>query len=153
MDIIEFILKAKVSGYARHAEEQKVKFDDGSIGFKYETDQLSYLDRYYGTNPFAGSEYIYNSDGTLVWLMNYYGGVTNQHESMEQIYSFLREVMLLITPDYPFRGPERLEGNSFLYENRQIGTIDRFNGTENILYGSDLVYSLHYHGGSLREIT
>ncbi len=153
MNLIDFILAAKLSGYANNGDGQRIQFDDGSIGFKFESNQFKYLDRYYGSNPFAGTEFINKDDGTLIWIMNYYGGVTAPDMSLDKTYSFLKEAMSLITPDYPFRGPEKFEKHSFSYKNNQQGTIDKFYGSENIFYHNKLVYTLHYHGGRLDNCT
>lgn len=153
MNLIDFILKAKLSGYATSQNQRRIKFDDGSVGFKFEDSQFNYLDRYYGSNPFAGSEHVHNAHGSLIWLMNYYGKVATPNVFPEKIYIFLKEAMALISHDYPFRGPEQYKKNPFLYKNSQIGTISGFNGIETIYQNNDLVYTLHYHGGSMDGVT
>jgi Domain of unknown function (DUF5680) len=153
MQLIEFILKAKLAGYANNAEEQKIKFPDDSVGFKYITEHFDYLDRYYGSNPFTGSEQVSNKEDSLIWTMNYFGGVTSNDESLGEIYSFLKEAMSLITQDYPFRGPKEYQSDRFQYKNEQEGTIERFNGIEHIYSDNKQVYTLHYHGGTLKIST
>ena len=46
MSLIDFILKAKRSGYAGGSEGNERKFDDGSVGFEIIADGYRYLDRY-----------------------------------------------------------------------------------------------------------
>lgn len=104
----------------------------------------------YGFNPFAGTEHIYDADGSLIWIMNYYGEVLPTHADPKKIYSFLGVALSLITPEYPFRGPVRLEKDKLLYENVQKGTLDSFHGVENIYKGRERVYFLHYHGGRMK---
>ena len=74
MNLVDFIIKAKLSGYANDGENQEKYFNDGSKGFELTSDDYRYLDKYYGFNPFTGSEHVYKSDNTLIWAMNYYGG-------------------------------------------------------------------------------
>lgn len=152
MDLIDFIIKAKIKGYATGGETQELKFDDGSIGFKYASDGLNYIDRYYGFNPFSGTEHVYDSNNSLIWIMNYYGKILDRSYDEKIIYAFLREAMSLISPEYPFRGPPRLERGNLIYVNQQNGTLDGFNGLETIYERGEKVYCLHYHGGTMKKI-
>ena len=151
MTLIEFILKAKMSGYASGGEGQEKKFDDGSVGFEIASDGYRYLDRYNGFNPFVGYEQIFDSNNALLWVMNYFGEVLANDSEPKKIYSFLKEAMLLISPEYPFRGPAKLENQNFKYENQQHGSIDRFHGVESIYENNKKVYVLYYHGGKIQR--
>ncbi len=151
MILIDFILKAKLSGYANGGEGQKKKFDDGSVGFEILSDEYRYLDRYSGFNPFAGSEQIFDSNNALIWVMNYFGEVLPSDSEPNNIYSFLKEAMLQISPEYPFRGPAKLENQNMRYENKQHGSLDSFHGIENIYENNKKVYTLYYHGGRMQE--
>lgn len=153
MALIDFVLKAKISGYASGGEGQEKKFDDGSLGFEFMADGYRYLDRYYGFNPFAGTEQIYDANGLLIWIMNYYGEVSPKYSDPEKIYSFLKKAMSLITPAYPFRGPSKLAKDNLRYENKQNGTLASFHGVESIYEETDRVYFLHYHGGDMIKNT
>ena len=149
MALIDFIIKAKLSGYAIGGEGQERKLDDGSLGFEFMANDYKYLDRYYGFNPFAGTEHIYAVNGSLIWMMNYYGEVLPTYSDPKKIYSFLRKAMSSITPAHPFRGPAKLEKDNLQYENIQNGTLDSFHGVESIYEGNERVYFLHYHGGNM----
>jgi len=153
MTLTDFIIKAKLLGYASGGEGQEKNFDDGSLGFEMVSGGYRYLDRYNGFNPFAGSEHIYDSDDEMIWVMNYYGEVLPSHSEPKSIYSFLKEAMLLITPEYPFRGPAKLEKHNFRYENAQNGSPHRFHGIESIYENDEKVYVLYYHGGRINKIT
>jgi len=149
MNLVDFIIKAKLSGYANDGENQEKNFNDGSKGFELTSDDYRYLDKYYGFNPFTGSEHVYKPDNTLIWVMNYYGEVLPNCPDPKNIYSFLKEAMLLINPRYPFRGPAQLENNNFRYENLQNGSLNSFSGIESIYDNDEKVYVLYYHGGKL----
>ena len=149
MTLLDFILQGKISGYASGGEGQEKTFADGSRGFEFSGHGYCYLDRYYGFNPFTGTEHIYAANGYLLWVMNYYGQVLPLCSDPGMVYSFLKEAMRLVTPDYPFRGPALFEKGSLRYENQQHGTLDSFYGTECIYENQEKVYFLHYHGGKL----
>ena len=149
MTLLDFILQGKISGYASGGEGQEKTFADGSRGFEFSGHGYRYLDRYYGFNPFTGTEHIYAANGPLLWVMNYYGQVLPLCSDPGKVYSFLKEAMRLVTPDYPFRGPALFEKGSLRYENQQHGTLESFYGTESISENHVIVYFFHYHGGKL----
>ena len=73
MNLLDFILESKNLGYASGGEGQEKTFDDGSRGFEFTRHGYRYVDRYYGFNPFTGTEHIFAANGPLLWAMNYYG--------------------------------------------------------------------------------
>ena len=147
--LLEFILRGKVSGYANGGEGQEKTFDDGSRGSEFTGHGYRYVDRYYGFNPFTGTEHIYTANGSLLWVMNYYGQVLPECSDPMKVYAFLKEAMRLVSPEYPFRGPAFFEKGELKYENQQHGTLDSFHGTEYIYENHEKVYFLHYHGGKV----
>lgn len=149
MNLLDFILQGKISGYATGGEGQEKTFDDGSRGFESRGRGYRYLDRYYGFNPFTGTEHIYTDNGSLIWVMNYYGQVLPICSDPVKVYSFLKEAMQLVSSDYPFRGPAMFEKSSLRYENQQYGMLDSFHGTESIFENGEQIYFLHYHGGKV----
>jgi len=153
MDLVVFIIKAKISGYASGGEGRERNFDDGSRGFEFEANGFKYIDRYYGFNPFSGSECIYDAGNSLIWIMNYYGEILSSYSDPKAIYSFLREAMSLVTPSYPFRGPEKFTKGNLTYQNQQKGVIQHFNGIESIYDCDEKIYYLHYHGGKMMKET
>lgn len=152
MTLIDFILQGKISGYASGGEGREKNFNDGSRGFEFTGHGYRYLDRYYGFNPFTGTEHIYTLGGSLLWVMNYFGLVLPVCSEPAKVYTFLKEAMRLVTPEYPFRGPASFEQGNLRYENQQHGTLDSFHGTESIFEGDAKVYFLHYHGGRMAEM-
>lgn len=147
--LLDFILQGKISGYASGGESQEKTFDDGSRGFEFTGSGYRYLDRYYGFNPFTGTEHIYTANGSLLWVMNYYGQVLPICSDPTKVYTFLKEAMQLVSPEYPFRGPALFEKGSLKYENQQHGTLNSFHGRESIFENHEKVYFLHYHGGKV----
>ncbi len=147
MKLVDFLIRAKKSGYACETGGRREEFEDGSVGFKFVEEDFTYYDRYYGSNPFSGSEYIYDIDGRVIWMMNYYGASNSDSIEVSKIYSFLREAMRNITPEYPFRGPKEYENNGLIYRNTQNGSFECFHGNEKIYATNLKLYDLYYHGG------
>ena len=148
MALLDFILRAKRTGYAG-GDSREIRFDDGSVGYEQQSGDFIYLDRYTGTNPFVGVEKIFSPGRTLLWAMNYYGRVLTDSTGPQDIYAFLREALLELTPEYPFRGPAVNEKNGFRYANNQQGDLDRFHGIEQIYMNEKKIYELYYHGGQM----
>ena len=73
MNLNEFLIKAKVSGYATGGEGKEIKLDDGGLKFLYKEKDLVYSDIYYGFNPFAGQELV-RKGNKVIWMLNYYSG-------------------------------------------------------------------------------
>jgi hypothetical protein len=149
MTLLDFILQGKISGYANGGDGSEKTFDDGSRGFEFTKHGYRYLDHYFGFNPFTGTEHIYAADGRLLWVMNYYGQVLPICSDPMKVYTFLKEAMKLVSPEYPFRGPALLEKGNLKYENQQYGNLGSIHGTERIFENQEEVYILHYHGGKV----
>jgi hypothetical protein len=151
MELIDFIIQSKISSYASAGEGREKKFDDDSVGFEIISDGYRYLDQFNGFNPFAGSEKVFGEGNELLWVMNYFGEILPSGSDPKKIYYFLREAMRLITPEYPFRGPNSYENQNYRYVNQQYGSFNRFHGIEKIFENDEEVYVLYYHGGKLKK--
>ena len=158
MILSAFLVEAKKRIYASEREynvnadlskESTIQFDD-----------FIYKDHYYGFNPFAGQEMVYNAgevpsfQQTPLWCMNYYGRIlpssTILSIDITDIYAFLREALLLVSEEKPFRGPSWHERGEFQYVNETEGSLDLFTGLERIFHQRQEVYHLNYHGGIIR---
>lgn len=144
MELRDFIVKAKRNTYASGAKPKVL--DDGFEELAYEEGDLLYRDRWKGSNPFGGEEII-RQNGKIIWLMNYYGEVFSSNVESDKVYRFLRKAMSHVNTKRPFRGPSHFEEGEFEYFDKSEGTIDKFRGTEKILYKGEEVYKLEYHGG------
>jgi hypothetical protein len=85
--------------------------------------------------------------------MSYSGGVVSavvDRNEFLAIYAFLRQALLAIRDDQPFRGPPQFEDESFGYVSASSGDVAEFHGEEQILRGRFKVYGLRYGGGLLR---
>ena len=149
LDLLDFILKAKLAGYATGGEGNELAFTDGFKGFEFCSSGYRYVDKYYGFNPFSGTESVFGESGALIWVMNYFGGVNACSNEPNRIYDTLKLAMQAIDRTHPFRGPEMFENRGLVYRNEQFGNLDVFQGVETISSGATELYSLYYHGGSL----
>ena len=149
MELVDFVIAAKIAGYASGDDAQEASFEDDAKGYIFELDGYRYVDRYYGFNPFSGSELVFDSSGKLFWSMNYYGRVEPAGDEPSVVYQILKDAMLKIDRKFPFRGPLKLIKNEYTYENIQSGSMDRFQGKERILKNNVELYTLNYHGGSM----
>lgn len=150
MKLNEFLVKAKRNTYAGNGKE--IILPDDGKELIYEENSWKYQDRYYKFNPFFGQELVWRNNN-LIWGMNYYGSArTDFSVSTEEIYKNLKKALLQVCEEAPFRGPKSLKLADYLqYFNKYIGNIDNFEGKENIYFRKASVYSLIYHGGSMKQ--
>ena len=101
MELNEFLVKAKANSYASGREGTQLIGDGKELSFT--ENEFTYTDRYYGENPFIGEEIIWKN-GSVVWGMNFYGGVSNNAAPVGDVYLFLQKALRAASDDQPFRG-------------------------------------------------
>lgn len=138
-----FIFKASQATYASGDESIKKKQPDGSTVIEYASDAYRYHDNYFGGEPYGGREVVF-LDGKPLWMMVYYGLVHNG--ANKEVYSFLMESLLNTTVDMPYRGPALYEKGEWKYENKLVGDVDNFSGTEKIFRNGECIYEASYIG-------
>ena len=148
MELQDFLVKAKINTYASKGEIKERKLKDGSKELIYKKANLMYRDRYFGFNPFIGEEIVF-LDNKAIWGMNYYGEILSKNIDPEQLYAFLKKALLLIKQERPFRGPAYFKEEKWNYKDKSCGTVDDFEGTEEIYFEKKKVYELKYHGGNI----
>jgi uncharacterized protein DUF5680 len=150
----EFLVDAKRKTYAGLDDDATVLAPllPGSKQLEYRDLDLSYRDIYFGMRFFVGQETV-QAGADVIWSMSYAGGVAatvvDRNEFLA-IYAFLRQALLAIRDDRPFRGPPLFENASFGYVNTSSGDLAEFHGEEQIHRGGVKVYGLRYSGGLLR---
>jgi hypothetical protein len=149
MELVEFLIKAKLHGYASAGERNETTLDDGGKQLTYSEGPYQYRDRYFGFNPFIGEEVVWQ-DGRIVWGMNFYGAVLDETISAGAMYRFLQQAMRQVQPDRPYRGPEYFRTGDWEYCDASRGTVERFTGVETIRYQGREVYRLEYQGGAVK---
>ena len=142
--IVSFLIKAKQATYAgKGAETASSRI--GSHDLVYREDNLMYYDTYLGGDRFAGEEALWISD-VPYWSMNYIGRVTGSPFSGD----FLKEALLRVPEDMPYRGPEKYVNGDYTYTCSVKGDFDWFQGNETISYRGNPIYECIYHGGLIK---
>jgi hypothetical protein len=142
-EIVEFLIKAKQATYAGKGAETDPSREK-SHDLIYRDGDYMYYDTYLGTAKFAGEEALWIKN-TPSWSMNYIGRVTGENFSGD----FLKEALLHIPEDKPFRGPEKYTNGDYTYECEISGDYEWFQGKEVISYKGSQIYEGVFHGGSV----
>ena len=106
--LIEFLIKAKRKTYAGKGSET-VSSREKSHDLVYRENNFMYYDTYLGGEKFAGEEALWIADNPY-WSMNYIGRVTGENFNVD----FLKEALLNVPFEKPFRGPEKYEDGIIL---------------------------------------
>lgn len=149
MNLEEFLVKAKVNAYASGGEGGETFLADGCKELTYQEGEFKYRDRYFGWNPFAGEEAVWQAN-QIAWVMNYYGLVFDEVVPAGQVYVFLQRAMNQVKEDRPFRGPNSFAENDYEYLDESQGNLEQFSGVEKIFYQGREIYRLNYHGGRIK---
>ncbi len=143
-ELIAFLIRAKKATYAGKGAETTAS-RTGSHDLVYREGDLMYYDTYLGGEKFAGEETLWISD-IPYWSMNYIGRVTGSPFSGD----FLKEALLHVPEQMPYRGPEKYENGDYTYDCSVEGSFDWFQGKEAIRYREELIYECFFHGGLIR---
>ena len=73
------------------------------------------------------------------------GRVTGENFSGD----FLKEALLLVPFEKPFRGPEHYKKGDYSYDCTVDGDFSWFQGYETICYRGRIIYECHFHGSSI----
>ncbi|MTI49876.1 DUF5680 domain-containing protein [Sporosalibacterium faouarense] len=139
--VIEFLCKAKRATYAgKGAETHSSR--PSSHDLEYVEDELKYIDTYLGGEKFAGEEALWRNDIPF-WSMNYIGRIIDDDFSGD----FLKECLLLVPKEYPYRGPLVYQNGDYKYHCVINGEFKWFNGYEEIFCNDIKVYECIFHGG------
>ena len=142
--ITEFLIRAKQATYAGKGAEtasSRLKSHD----LIYKDGEYMYYDTYLGGDKFAGEEALWISE-IPYWSMNYAGRVTGDNFSGD----FLKEALLRVPEDKPFRGPSEYTDGDYTYKCDINGEYDWFQGYETISYKGILIYECYFHGGLIK---
>jgi hypothetical protein len=168
-ELKRFLVKAKRSSYAlgvagKSASRpcaQDISFEEG---------EFRYLDSYYGGLQFIGQEVVWHK-GEAVWGMNYWGetidaalAAVSTRSGQADLQSgdasgiplfemgvFLKEALLAVGEEAPFRGPwelkRRFGSSEAAYHCHWTGDISGFTGEETIAVDDRAIFRLFFHGG------
>jgi hypothetical protein len=142
--LVDFLIKAKQATYAGKGAEtasSRVRSHD----LIYREGEYMYYDTYLGGDKFAGEEALWISE-IPYWSMNYVGRVTGENFSGD----FLKEALLRVPEDKPFRGPAEYSNGDYSYQCRIDGDYEWFQGKETISYKGSQIYECYFHGGLIK---
>ena len=141
----QFLIDSNKAGYAGGEEKKWIKESDGSTTIPFEKDKWKSHDNFFGGEPYGGRVVVFY-EGKPIWIMVYYGWVAEGVET-NPIYGILRNALMRMPEDHPFRGPKEYTEGDFSYSNSWNGELDRYYGEEKILQKGKLVYKANYMGG------
>ena len=149
-ELSRFVIESKKNGYAADAEEIVSQIFPHFKEITFKKGDWEYKDFFRGISNFHGFE-IVRFQKIPIWMMSYHGGMISRYEKdeqfAEQTFTFLKKVLLAIDEQFPFRGPNELVIQDWIYKNHYQGNIQRFSGAESIYNNGDRVYELNYVGG------
>lgn len=152
--LISFLTLAKKQTYANTSAEKITPSREGSKDYHYESivegELMKYHDTYFGGTKFIGEEVVYRGSNVPKWAMNYYGVTLDESLSESVMDNALRPALMKVGEDetvLPLRDPSRFENNGYLYTFKSTGTMEDFEGIEEIHKDDKLIYKLHCHGG------
>lgn len=154
-DLAAFLVEAKRRTYAGLDDDATIAVPllAGSKQLEHRAPPYAYRDIYFGMAFFVGQETV-SRDERVIWSMSYSGGVRagiRDRDTFLAIYKFLRQALLGVGVEEPFRGPRRFEHDGMVYANEVEGALDRFHGRETITRSDgEQLYELRYSGGLLR---
>ena len=152
---VNFLIRAKKSTYADSTIEKSKSSRTGSSDYNYEEiidgKKYTYHDTYFGGTKFMGEEVVYCDSDKPIWGMNYYGITFDDNLGEEAMDNALRPALMKVEEnDIPVRGPSKFENNGYIYTFNTTGTMERFDGIEQIYKGDKLIYELHCSGGLIK---
>ena len=142
--LVDFLIRAKQATYAgKGAETASSRVNSHDL--IYREGEYMYYDTYLGGDKFAGEEALWVSE-VPYWSMNYVGRVTGSNFSGD----FLKEALLRVPEDKPFRGPGEYTNGDYTYKCSINGDYEWFQGYEIITLKGEQIYECHFHGGLIK---
>jgi len=141
-ELSNFIVEAKKTCYAGNGKKEILS--DNSKLLTFQKGNLHYSDNYSGWYQAPGIEIVrwQKPNGQRIWQMAYSGGMLPEFVGdrmlTRQTFNFLKEALLTITPEHPFRGKENVlfeknaKTNIFSYQTITKGDTTNFHGEETI---------------------
>lgn len=149
-DLVKFILRAKQATYVGSGKKL-LPYRLGSHDLQYHEADWAYHDSYVGENDFMGEEIVYYR-GKVVWGMNYYGRILQPEKiTSAQAGNVIKQSLTKMYQSGRFLGGFINTVDEYMYHDTNKGDPQYFTGKEWIEVDGEIVYSLDYHGGLIRE--
>ena len=156
-ELRDFLIEAKKQSYANSSAEKAMPSRVGSHDYHYETHlgarTAVYHDTYFGGLKFIGEEVVYIDSDEPVWGMNYYGETLDESVGEEMMDAILRPALMRVGEDktvLPLRGPRNFSHGEYVYRFDVSGSLNNFEGVEEIYRGRVLIFRLRCCGGWIR---
>ncbi|MBI4225463.1 MAG: hypothetical protein HY617_04030 [Candidatus Sungbacteria bacterium] len=141
----QFLVDSNKAGYAGGEEKKWIKESDWSTTIPFQKGEWRSHDNFFGGEPYGGRVIVFHQDRPI-WMMVYYGRVEKGVET-NPVYQVLRNALMRMPEDHPFRGPKEYQEGEYAYTNSWEGDIEQFSGEEKITQGGALIYKADYLGG------
>lgn len=145
----QFLIESNKAGYAGGEGEKWIKEADGSTTIPFEKGAWKSHDNFFGGEPYGGREVVFY-EHKPAWIMVYYGWVVEGFEP-DAVYGVLRNALMRMPAEHPFRGPEEYREGEFVYTNSWDGDVERFSGEEKITFQGNFIYKASYLGGCVDQ--
>jgi hypothetical protein len=147
-EFVEFLIEAKKATYAGGGAFSAPS-RPCSRDLAYQRGRYAYMDTYLGDIDFIGEEAVWR-DGAPVWSMNYAGQMLSD-EVPEEFGHFLKEALLRVPAEAPYRGPALYREGALEFTCSWKGDLEWFEGAEQISADGRPIYRLMFHGGRIRQ--
>ena len=141
----QFLTDSNKAGYAGGDEKKWIKESDGSTTIPFKKGDWRSHDNFFGGEPYGGRVIVFYKNKPY-WMMVYYGWVV-EGVDINLIYDVLRNALMRMPEEAPFRGPREYREGEFTYSNIWTGDIEKYSGEEQISQHKKLVYKANYIGG------
>lgn len=151
-ELEDFLKYNAQNGYA-NPDSVKLAESDGSTTIKVVQGDWLARDNYFTSEDgrrYNGSMVVFLG-GKATWFCGYSGRVSEQADPGE-VYTFLKEALLLPEAGFPVRGPWLMQDVDFLYMfmlTDSRSTLDQFETLETIHKGKTVVYEGTFIGGMI----
>ncbi len=143
-DFVRFLLEAKRKTYAGKGAET-ASSRPSSHDLLYREGDYLYIDTFLGGEAFSGEEAVWLRE-VPIFSMNYVGRVIGDGFSGD----FLKAALSHVPEAAPYRGPAFFHDGPYTYRCSASGSIDWFQGYEEIFRDDELIFECFYHGGRIR---
>lgn len=144
----QFLVTAKQRTYAGGMAANEEIRSRAHI-LKFSEGDFIYVDTYFGGFHFIGEE-IVSHEERPIWGMNYYGQML-VNEIPDGFNQCLRQALLRVSRESPFRGPEIYRMDTFVYTCSWSGNLKGFKGYEIVSQNGLDIYKLLFHGGEVLD--
>jgi len=144
----EFISEAHKSTYASGKLPRVLK--TGGKQFIYKLGGFKYIDTYFGSDNFIGTEVVKEA-GKVVWGMSYYGFILGEEVNSKDIFVFLQKMLSKSKPGMLLRGPKSWKQKSWSYRYSYKGSFSNFTAHEVVKYKGRKIYQARFNGGRIKK--